>query len=286
MKKIAAMALATTMIGSLFGCSTNSIDSVVDKAQVVENLEDTQNSQNSYDNFSNQMKIPYALDLSPEDGADAVERQGDHQNSPYFKHPDFYNMKSTDTLTILSKFKTMQQTSEWSCGVTSALMVLNWYDRLGDWNEENLAALRHSLENTEMEGYPGTTLKQAIDIFERVGGFEYVSTLDYENTGEEFTLETIQNFLKQQVPIMIAWNDWGGHWQVIIGYDTLGTETTQDDVIIVADSYDTTDHNQDGYGIYPAERFYYNFTMYDSFTQQEGGNDTLFLAAKPITEIE
>ena len=30
---------------------------------------------------------------------------------------------------------------------------------------------------------------------------------------------------------MIAWNDWGGHWQVIIGYDTMGTETTQDDVL-------------------------------------------------------
>ena len=28
--------------------------------------------------------------------------------------------------------------------------------------------------------------------------------------------------------------------------------TTQDDVIIVADLYDTTDHNQDGYGVYGA----------------------------------
>ena len=68
----------------------------------------------------------------------------------------------------------------------------------------------------------------------------------------EFTLDTIQSTLAEGKPILIAWNDWGGHWQVIIGYDTLGTETTQDDVIIVADPYDTTDHNQDGYGIYPA----------------------------------
>jgi hypothetical protein len=41
---------------------------------------------------------------------------------------------------------------------------------------------------------------------------------------------------------MIGWNDWGGHWQVIIGYDTMGTEVEQDDVLIVADPYDTTDH--------------------------------------------
>lgn len=109
------------------------------------------------------MKIPYAIDLSEEDGADSVERAGDHADSPYFAHPDVYNMESTDILTILHNFKTQQQTSEWSCGVTSALMVLEWYDRLGDWNEETLAALRHSLDGTELEGYPGTTLLQAMD---------------------------------------------------------------------------------------------------------------------------
>ena len=67
---------------------------------------------------SDEMKIPYSCDLSPDDGADSVERQGDHPDSPYFKAPDFYNMKSTDTLTILTNFKTQQQTSEWSCGVS------------------------------------------------------------------------------------------------------------------------------------------------------------------------
>ena len=81
---------------------------------------------------------------------------------------------------------------------------------------------------------------------------------------------------------MVGWNDWGGHWQVIIGYDTMGTETTQDDVIIVADPYDTTDHNQDGYGVYGAERFLYNFTFYDFFDEANDDiNDMAFLIAKP-----
>ena len=106
-------------------------------------------------------------------------------------------------------------------------------------------------------------------------------SLDYEDVYSEVTLETFQQWLNEGKPILVAWNDWGGHWQVIIGYDTLGTETTQDDVIIVADAYDTTDHNQDGYGIYPAERFYYNFTMYNQFTEEEGGNDMLFVIAQP-----
>ena len=93
----------------------------------------------------------------------------------------------------------------------------------------------------------------------------------------------IQDYLKKGIPVMVAWNDWGGHWQVIIGYDTMGTETTQDDVLIVADSYDATDHNQDGYGIYPAERFYYNWTMYDFFTKNYdvAERDKLFIAVEP-----
>ena len=227
-------------------------------------------------NYTDEMKIEYGTDISPEDGADSVEREGDHKDSPYFSRLDFYNMESTEILTILPKFKTVQQTSEWSCGVTAALMVIDYYGMLGEHDEMSLAELRP--QGTE----PGaTSLSEAIAIFESVGGFDLVTTLDYgEAIYEEFTLQTIQDFLKEGIPVMVAWNDWGGHWQVIIGYDTMGTETEQDDVLIVADPYDTTDHNQDGYGVYGAERFFYNFTMYNFFEEAEG-NDRLFIAAKP-----
>ena len=222
MKKTVTMALTLTMLlGMLTGCGATN-DTPADNAEEPKAAE----------NFSDEMKIPYAVDLSPEDGADSVERQGDHENSPYFAHPDVYNMESTDTLTVLHNFKTQQQTSEWSCGVTSALMVLEWYGKLGDWNEESLAALRHSLDGTELEGYPGTTLNQEMDIFNGVGGFDMVTTYDYPNG---IWVEDIQGWLAEGKPILIAWNDWGGHWQVIVGYDTMGTETTQDDVLLVAD---------------------------------------------------
>ena len=82
-------------------------------------------------------------------------------------------MESSDTLTILTHFKTQQQTSEWSCGVTSALMVLNWYGRLGSHTEETLAAYR----SNGME--PGaTSMSQLVEIFEGVGGFDLYSRLD------------------------------------------------------------------------------------------------------------
>ncbi len=228
-------------------------------------------------NYTDGMKIPYGTDISPEDGADSVERAGDHKDSPYFSRLDFYNMTSTDTLTILPKFKTIQQSSEWSCGVAAVLMVVSYFDKLGDYDELSLAELR------PQGAEPGaTSLSEAIAIFEGVGGFELVTTLDYgEEVYESFHLETIRDFLSEGTPVLICWNDWGGHWQVIIGYDTMGTETEQDDVLIVADPYDTTDHNQDGYGVYGAERFIYNFTMYNFFSEEEG-NDMLFIAAKPV----
>ena len=227
-------------------------------------------------NYTDEMKFDDGADLSAEDGSDSTERDGDHPDSPYFNHPDFYNMESTDTLTILPHFQTIQQSSEWSCGVASALMVLEWYGARGDYTEESLAMLRpQGLE-------PGaTSLSQMVAMFDGVGGFTCYSAIDAgEDVYDIFTFDFIQETLAAGNPIMIGWNDWGGHWQVLIGYDTMGTETTQDDVVIVADPYDTTDHNQDGYGIYGAERFLYNFTFYNFFEGDEL-NDMCFLVATP-----
>ncbi|MBR0373967.1 MAG: hypothetical protein IJH91_05530 [Mogibacterium sp.] len=53
------------------------------------------------------------------------------------------------------------------------------------------------------------------------------------------------------------WVDWAGHWQVVIGLDTCGTDDPYDDVLIMADPYDVTDHYQDGYYTVPLGRFFY-----------------------------
>ena len=110
MKKTVTLALALSLVlGLLSGCANT--DTPADNAETT--AENTQiDSPAPTENFSDEMKIPYAVDLSPEDGADSVERSGDHADSPYFAHPDVYNMESTDTLTVLHNFKTMQQTSE------------------------------------------------------------------------------------------------------------------------------------------------------------------------------
>ena len=153
-----------------------------------------------------------------------------------------------------------------------------WYGKRGDYSEETLAQFRSNGLTPAPPPCPAwwRCLRAWVDS-------ALFSTLDCRDTvAEVFTFDFIQQTLKEGNPIAIGWNDWGGHWQVIIGYDTMGTETTQDDVIIVADPYDTTDHNQDGYGIYSAERFLYNFTFYNFFSEESGEpNDMCFLVAKP-----
>lgn len=78
----------------------------------------------------------------------------------------------TDSLSILPQFKTIQQTSWWSYGVSSVEMVLNYYGRLGDLNEKTLADLRDDHSDIHM----GTCLDQIIEMFDKVGGFELETT--------------------------------------------------------------------------------------------------------------
>lgn len=223
--------------------------------------------------FTDAYKIPYGPDQVLE-GAASVERQADHRKSPYYKHPDFYNMKSSDTLTLLEEFKTIQQSTEWTCGLTCILMVMEWYGKRDGKTELDLIPLR---ENDE----PGATmLSQMIKVFNSLGGWELTTTHDM--TEEEPEVEFILNTLKSGAPVIIGWDEWGGHYQIVIGYDTMGTETTADDVLIVADPYDTTDHCQDGYVIHSFERLHYNWiNTYDDEVKRYA-----FVVARPAPDAD
>lgn len=228
-------------------------------------------------NYTNEMKMEYRTNYA-DAGANSVERKGDHPDSPYFYDVDFYNATPTESLTIIPQFKTIQQTSWWSCGVSCTEMVLDHFGKRADWNEESLAALRED----HADQHIGTCLDQIIDMFEAVGGFELKTTYDYADDPNAINMSFVREHIEAGIPILVGWNDWGGHWQVIIGYDTMGTEYEGDDVIIVADPFDTTDHNQDGYGVYGAERFIYNFTFFDFFGDApEHIRDKCFVAVKP-----
>ncbi len=193
----------------------------------------------------------------------------------YYPLHDFYALENSGGLHILNGFGTYQQKEAYTCGAAASLMVLRWF---GDdsWDEERLA------ERMEADPDKGVSVEKLAGFFESQGW----QTEVHMDTEPLFAIEDFEAFLAEKIdagiPVIVDWVDWGGHWQVIIGYDDMGTEIEQDDVIIVADPYDTTDHNQDGYGIYPAERFLYNFTFYNFFSEESGElNDMCFLVATP-----
>jgi hypothetical protein len=216
-------------------------------------------------------KIPYDSGL-PLGGAAQYERQFDVKNSPYYRSIDFYNKKSTGSLTLIEHFKTIQQATNVTCGPVCVLMVLEHFGKRNNYNEKQLQQLRGTAQDT-------TYLRHIKRIFDEIGGFEYHSTYDYPEANPETISETFfMEYIKQGIPVIVGTNAWGGHWQIIIGYDTMGTPYTADDVLVLAEPYDTTDHNQDGYTTIPLQHFYEGIWRNYFDPDYKWG---LFIAARP-----
>jgi len=214
-------------------------------------------------------KIPYPTDIVLE-GPAGIDRQFDVPNSPYYPQLDFYNMKSGDSLVILENFKTFQQTTEVTCGPACIVMLLEYYGMYDGQGDRQMYELR------ENKGRPQTMLKDMIYMLETFGEWEIYSTYDLDDPGF-VPADMIVSSLREKRPIIIGDDDWGGHWRIIIGYDDMGDDIEANDVLILADPYDTTDHNQDGYTVIPFQRLYYNWS--NRFDPDYSHN--LFLIASP-----
>ena len=185
-----------------------------------------------------------------DEGAASFSGKLNHMNSRYYVFNDYYNMESDATLHIVTHFKTYQQTTEFTGGAASALMVLSWFGKI-QYHERVIDQL--------VEGHhtKGTPVEHIADFFDLIGWnvefhADVVGKFDSPKEFEAYVIDRID----RGIPIMVNWVDWAGHWQVIIGIDTCGTDTPYDDVLIFADSYDITDHFQDGYYIFPLGRFF------------------------------
>ena len=198
-------------------------------------------------------RIPYPVKYGngpSEDGAASFGGSGDHPQSRYYVANDYFHMQSDATLHILSRFKTYQQTTEYTCGAASALMVLNWFGQK-QYHEKAIATL------LETHRVKGSAVENIADLFDLIGwNVDYHASTDRNFQTVEAAEQAIINYIDRGIPIMVDWVDWAGHWQVLIGIDTCGTDTPYDDVLIFADPYDVTDHKQDGYYTYPLGRFF------------------------------
>lgn len=225
--------------------------------------------------------IPYPSGYdTTSSGASSYDGIDDHTDSNYYKTLDVYNLKSKGSLTVISNFKTYQQTTEYTCGASSALMVLYHY---GETTYDELTIAKKS--NTSNE--TGVRVAGLKKFYKGIGwkiesSTSKKMTFDYNNDVNapiKFK-DWVKKNLKAGKPIMVDWLDWNGHWQDIIAYDTMGTEDNiGDDVIIMADPYDTSDHYQDGYYTVPAERFFYMWRESSSLTDEP--DDQPWIIATP-----
>lgn len=165
-------------------------------------------------------------------------------------------------LTLL-KASSFQQTTEYTCGPAAVVSLLNYYGREGD--EMNIAKEMNTSSTC------GTTPEQMSDWLNK-NGF-VASWYEYGN------LDTLVKRLSAKTPILVEWSDWGGHWVMVIGYDTRNTADLMDDVVIFADPYDRHDDHKDGYTWFNAQRFYYMWydaRLFDRLMKN------IFIEARPV----
>ena len=205
------------------------------------------------------------------------------KQNTYYKDYDFYNVKSSKNLTILTNYKTQLQTTGWTCVMSSALSVLEWYGQRGDLNEEDLAALRSDKKESWARG---TTLKELVNVFNKLETLDLTCAWTVESSLDDpekvYDAAWLKGHLEAGHPIMTIWNSYGAHGQVIIGYDDMGTTVTSDDVLIMMDPYDTTDHNPDGYIIQSYERWCYGLSQYEN----DGIEQVIYAVAYPAAAYQ
>ena len=175
----------------------------------------------------------------------------DHADSRYFAvDNDWYEQASTETLTIIPRFATYQQTTEYTCGPASILMLQYHF------GEHNVTEAQIG-EAVAVNDTVGTTVEAVRDYFTALGWQveSHVSTSERFGDVNEFA-EFVRGELAAGHPLLVDWTRWAGHWSVIIGIDSLGTAEVTDDVLITADPYDTSDHQQDGYYVVGIETFF------------------------------
>ena len=182
------------------------------------------------------------------------------------------------TLSLIEGFDTYLQNQSYTCGCVAAMMTEHYYTGC-DMDEKKVAELMAAMGSTADYGTDTISMRKYFDDMGWSTEVNYINEGDAPNEGLNPKVDGVEKpyealeFLKDNVdkgiPTIVEWIDWGGHWQVVVGYDDNGTHDfdtkngIRDDVIIMADPADKTDHNWDGYYAVPAARFLYMW--YDDY---------------------
>ena len=155
----------------------------------------------------------------------------------YYTGIEFDTLRSNHHLTVIPLKSYRQQVTNYSCGAVAAMTVMSYYGRPANNTATDEIRIAHEM-NPTVSDTTGINPEQITSWFNRNGwnatwGTNGTSTMLREN-------------LKNGIPTMVEWIDWGGHWVVLTGYDTRGTDIVWDDVVSFADSVDSHDDRVDG----------------------------------------
>ena len=188
----------------------------------------------------------------------------DIDSKAYFSSFDYYTGEDVpDNLLLLKGFQTYQQTSLRSCGACCVLMTVNYLTQgqvVPGENELDKEMDIRFVDNKREDGSYGATTASMVKALE-ARGFAVQSSRDTQDRdGVSFhDYQEASDFLKGKLlegkPVIMENVEFGGHWMVLIGYDDMGTEDMDDDVLVFADPFDTSDHNQDGYYVRSFDRY-------------------------------
>jgi hypothetical protein len=218
------------------------------------------------------------------DAAASYAGMSDAAASPYFPKLDFFDLQSNEKgLSVISGFKTYQQTTETTCGPSCALMVLTHYGDVS-FDERGLAKSMGTLDEMADDGQIGTSTAKMVKFFKDLGWQVQSSLASADETGDSFASPAeMRDFFVKNIragaPVMVENMYYGGHWRVVIGYDTMNTPQTADDVLLFADPYDVNDQQQNGYMVENAESFF--FTWLDVGMLPEDESSQQWLIARP-----
>ena len=158
---------------------------------------------------------------------------------------NFYDMQPSPSFTSLG-VTGYQQTFDYSCGPASVMSLLRWWGVLSekDMNRHTEMRLMHGMHCSPTSG----TTPQNMAAWLNEHGFDAEARVNG-------TVEQLTAHLKNGIPVLVEWLDWGGHWVVLTG--AFASDDDRESTLFFADpaAHWYSIDNPNGISSFSASRF-------------------------------
>jgi hypothetical protein len=188
----------------------------------------------------------------------------------YYTGIDFDTLQSNDHLTVIPLKSYRQQVTNYSCGAVAGMTVMSYYGMPVNNSDTDEDRIAHEM-NQNVTDTTGINPAQLTQWLNRQGM--------NATWGTGGSRKMLRENLRNGIPTLVEWIDWGGHWVVVVGYDTRSTENIWDDVILFADSVDCHDDRVDGITYFNYGEF--DAMWFDAHYFPGGMRDRAYVVAVP-----